>query len=60
MQLTIDLSPEQLRGITAARLAHNATPPSDSLAPFETDEAYLSWVLSRAADSYASQYPAQS
>jgi hypothetical protein len=57
MTLTIDFTDEQIRGITAARLAHNANPPSESEAPFETDEAYLAWVLSRAADSYASQYP---
>ena len=58
MQLTIDFTPEQLRGVAAAREAHNANPPSDSPAPFADDESYLAWVLSRAADSYASQYPA--
>jgi hypothetical protein len=58
MQLTIDFTPEQLRGITAAREAHNANPPSESEAPFATNEEYLAWVMQRAADSYASQYPA--
>jgi hypothetical protein len=58
MQLAIDFSPEQERGITAAREAHNANPPSDSPAPFATNEAYLAWVMQRAADSYSEQYPA--
>jgi hypothetical protein len=57
MNLTIDFTPEQACGITAARLAHNANPPSGSGAPFDTDEAYLTWVIQRAADSYSSQYP---
>jgi hypothetical protein len=57
MNLTIDFTPEQVRGITAARFAHNANPPSESDAPFDTDESYLAWVIQRAADSYASQYP---
>lgn len=56
MQLTIDFTDEQVRGITAARIAHNDSPPSESEAPFESDEAYLAWVISRAADSYALQY----
>jgi hypothetical protein len=58
MTLTIDFTAEQIRGITAAKEAHNANPPSESDAPFATNEEYLAWVLSRAADSYASQYPA--
>lgn len=58
MTLNLTLTDEQLRGITAAREAHNANPPSESPAPFDTDEGYLSWVISRAADSYAAQYPA--
>ena len=57
MQLTIDFTPEQIRGITAAREAHNANPPSESPAPFDTNEAYVTWVISRAADSYAAQFP---
>jgi hypothetical protein len=58
MQLTIELTDEQIRGITAAQEAHNANPPSESSAPFDTNEAYLAWVIGKAADSYASQYPA--
>jgi hypothetical protein len=57
MTLTIDFTQEQIRGITAARLAHNANPPSESDAPFDTNEDYLAWVIARASDSYASQYP---
>jgi hypothetical protein len=56
MTLTIDFTDEQIRGITAAREAHNANPPSESDAPFDTNEDYLAWVLSRAANSYVSQY----
>jgi hypothetical protein len=58
MTLTIDFTDEQIRGITSAREAHNANPPSESDAPFATNEEYLTWVISKAADSYASQYPA--
>jgi len=54
----IDFTPEQIRGITAARQAHNANPPSESDAPFSTNEEYLDWVMGRAADSYSLQYPA--
>jgi len=58
MNLMIDFTPEQIRGITAARQAHNANPPSESDAPFSTNEEYLDWVMGRAADSYSLQYPA--
>lgn len=58
MTLTIDFTTEQIRGITAAREAHNANPPSESDAPFATNEEYLAWVIGKAADSYSSQYPA--
>lgn len=42
-----------LAGITAARLAHNSEFPA---APIATDEAYVQFVLHRAAISYAKQY----
>jgi hypothetical protein len=58
MQLTIDFTDEQLRGITAAREAHNASLPEDSTDSKETDEAYLTFVMLSASDSYAKQYPA--
>jgi len=58
MTLNIELTANQERGATSARLAYNANPPSELDAPFETNEQYLAWVISKAADSYASQYPA--
>jgi hypothetical protein len=58
MTLTIDFTTEQIRGITAAREDHNANPPSESDAPFATNEEYIAWVIGKASDSYASQYPA--
>jgi hypothetical protein len=56
MQLTIDFTAEQELGITAAREAHNANPPSESDAPFTTNEEYVTWVMQKASDSYATQY----
>ena len=57
MTLNLDLSPEQLRGLAAARSAYNASLPEDSTDTKEIDEAYLSFVILSACDSYANQYP---
>ena len=57
MTLNLDLSPEQLRGLAAARAAYNASLPEDSTDTKETDEAYLTFVILSACDSYANQYP---
>ena len=56
MTLTIDFTDEQIRGISAAREAYNANPTTEANAPFETNDKYLSWVISCASDSYADQY----
>ena len=58
MTLNLDLSQEQLRGLAAARAAYNASLPEDSPDKTETDEAYLTFVIFSACDSYAHQYPA--
>ena len=57
MTLTLPFTPEQLRGIAAARLAYNAALPESSTEQKETDEAYLTFVMLSAADSYVNQYP---
>jgi hypothetical protein len=58
MILNLDFTPEQLRGIDAARDAYNSSLPKDSTEQKETDEDYLKFVMLSAADSYANQYPA--
>jgi len=52
-----------LAGITVARAAYNAALPATDEQPVEqhpdylaTDEAYVQYVMSRAAESYARQY----
>lgn len=57
MTLDLNFSPEQLRGIAAARSAYNASLPEGSTDEKQTDEEYLTFVLLSASDSYASQYP---
>jgi hypothetical protein len=57
MILNLDFTPEQLRGISAARAAYNSFLPEGS-EPIPTDEAYLTFVILSASDSYANQYPA--
>jgi hypothetical protein len=57
MILNLDFTPEQLRGITAARAIYNGSIPEGSTEKLETDEAYLSFVILSASDSYANQYP---
>ena len=47
--------PAHVAGITAAREAYNAALPEDGV-PIETDEAYVQFVMSRAAESYAAAY----
>lgn len=58
MTLNLTFSPEQLRGIAAARAAYNASLPEDSTEQKNTDEEYLHFVVLSASDSYANQYPA--
>jgi hypothetical protein len=58
MTLNLTFTAEQLRGIAAARAAYNASLPEDSTDRKESDEAYLTFVILSASDSYASQYPA--
>ena len=58
MTLNLDLSPEQLRGLAAAREAYNSSLPENSPDTTETDEAYLAFVILSACDSYSHQYPA--
>ena len=58
MNLNLDFSAEQLRGIAAAREAYNASLPEESQ-PLATDEEYLTFVMLSAADSYAKQYPSE-
>jgi hypothetical protein len=57
MELTLTFTPEQLRGIAAARAAYNSYLPEGSADHKETDEEYLTFVMQSAADSYANQYP---
>jgi hypothetical protein len=57
MILNLDFTPEQLRGIAAARAAYNSSLPEGS-EPIATDETYLTFVILSASDSYANQYPA--
>ena len=47
--------PAHVAGITAAREAYNATLPEDGV-PLDTNEAYVQFVMGRAAESYAKQY----
>lgn len=47
--------PAHVAGIAAARAAYNASLPEDGT-PIETNEAYVQFVMSRAAESYARQY----
>jgi hypothetical protein len=58
MILNIDFTEEQLRGIAAARNKYNLDLQESSTDNKDTDEAYLTFVLLSAADSYASHYPA--
>jgi hypothetical protein len=58
MTLNLTFTEEQLRGIAAARAAYNALLPEDSTDHKESDEAYLTFVITSASDSYANQYPA--
>jgi hypothetical protein len=58
MILNLDFTPEQLRGIAAARATYNSSLPEDSADQKNTDEAYLTFVILSACDSYANQYPA--
>ena len=58
MTLNLTFTDEQLRGIAAARAAYNASLPEDSTEQKNTDEEYLTFVISSASDSYANQYPA--
>jgi len=44
-----------LAGITAAREAYNANLPADA-EPLTTDETYVQFVMSNAAQSYTRQY----
>lgn len=63
---TITIEDEhQLAGITAARLAYNASLPATVMIDeeevpnpdlLETDAEYVQFVMSRAAESYAKQY----
>lgn len=46
--------PSHLAGITAAREAYNETAAEDE--QIETDAAYVQFVMSRAAESYARQH----
>ena len=57
MQITIDFTPEQLRGIASARATYNDSIPKDSVDFKETNEEYLTFVMISASDSYAKQYP---
>jgi hypothetical protein len=57
MDFNLDFSPEQLRGIAAARAAYNASLPEGSTDHKATDEEYLTFVMLSAADSYAVHYP---
>ncbi len=57
MTLNLDFTPEQLRGIAAARAAYNDSLP-DGAEPKQSDEEYLTFVILSASDSYANQYPA--
>ncbi len=57
MTLNLDFTPEQLRGIAAARAAYNASLP-EGAEPKQSDEEYLTFVILSASDSYAKQYPA--
>ena len=50
--------PALVAGITSAREAYNASLPEDGV-PLDTNEAYVQFVMSRAAESYAKQYPQQ-
>jgi hypothetical protein len=45
----------QLAGITAAREAYNAALPEGD-PPLATDEDYVQFVMTSAAQSYANQY----
>jgi hypothetical protein len=58
MTLNLTFTEEQFRGIDSARAAYNASLPEDSVDRKQTDEAYLTFVITSASDSYASQYPA--
>jgi hypothetical protein len=58
MTLNLTFTEEQFRGIAAARAVYNASLPEDSTDRKESDEAYLTFVITSASDSYASQYPA--
>jgi len=55
MTFTVEITdPRKLAGVTAAREAYNATAAeADQIA---TDEAYVQFVMDRAAESYANQY----
>ena len=46
--------PSSLAGITAAREAYNTT--ASEAEQIATDEAYVQFVMERAAQSYAAQY----
>ena len=50
--------PAHVAGITAAREAYNAALPEGGT-PIDTNEGYVQFVMSRAAESYAKQYPQQ-
>ncbi len=47
--------PASLAGITAARKAYNASIGPDDK-PIDTDDAYVQFVMEKAAESYAKQY----
>ena len=57
---TIEITDEtHLAGITAARTAYNSAMQDAEIANPElisTDEEYIQFVMSRAAESYAKQY----
>lgn len=51
--------PVHLAGITKAREAYNASLPDghDPANEIATDEAYVQFVMAKAAESYAGKYP---
>lgn len=50
--------PADIAGITAAREAYNTGLDEDGV-PFDTNDDYVQFVMSRAARSYAKQYKTQ-
>jgi hypothetical protein len=58
MTFTIEITDtESLRGITAAREAYNANTASTPEEIIGTDAGYIQFVMEKATESWAKQYP---